>query len=176
MSRSISFLLFVLVIASSVASGQGTHVDSLWRGWQPLMGEWVGGGGGTPGQGEGGFSFTTDLQGTVLIRKNYASYPATPERPAFRHDDLMIVAHENGRTIADYFDNEGHVIRYAVSFSPDSNEVVFVSDIAPAQPRFKLTYVKEKEGEVKILFDIAPPGKPEAFSRYIEATAIRRGR
>jgi hypothetical protein len=63
-------------------------------GWGPvqyLMGDWIGEGGGAPGQGSGSFSFKPDLQGKILVRKNRAEYPATKDREAVVHDDLMVV-------------------------------------------------------------------------------------
>jgi hypothetical protein len=36
------------------------------------------------------------------------------------------------------------------------------------------TYTKVKEGTLKIKFAIAPPGKPQAFSPYIEAVLHRK--
>src|SRR5690349_5925928 len=88
-------------------------------GLQFLLGEWIGEGGGGPGEGSGAFAFARELQGKVLVRTNYAEYPASAERPAFRHDDLMIVYTDppSGRPHAIYFDSEGHVIEYAVEES-----------------------------------------------------------
>jgi hypothetical protein len=138
------------------------------------MGEWVGEGTGAPGEGTGGFTFSYDLQNTVLVRKNYANYPATKDRPAFTHDDLMIVYQESGKTRAIYFDNEQHVINYSVTVSSDSGSIVFVSDAVPSTPRFRLTNTKMSTDKMAITFEIAPPGKPEAFTRYIEAVARRK--
>jgi hypothetical protein len=148
-----------------------------WEGWKFLLGQWVGEGSGQPGQGSGGFSFVLDLQGKVLVRKNHADYPATKDRPAFSHDDLMVIYHEAGPPAARaiYFDNEGHVIQYDASFSEDGTTWVFLSDAAPSAPRYRLTYTKEKNGMLGIKFEIAPPGKPNAFSTYIEARARREG-
>ena len=146
-----------------------------WEGWKFLLGQWVGEGSGQPGQGSGGFTFVLDLQGKVLVRKNHADYPATKDRPAFTHGDLMVIYHEaeGSPARAIYFDNEGHVIHYDVSFSEDGSTWVFLSDPTPSAPRYRLTYTKEKTGMLGIKFEIAPPGKPEAFSTYIEARARR---
>jgi hypothetical protein len=146
-----------------------------WDGWKFLMGEWVGEGSGSPGQGEGGFTFSLDLQKRILERHNYALYPATKDRPAFRHDDLMVVYQGTGKsTQAIYFDNEGHVIRYMVEFAKDSSSVVFVSAPSTSEPRYRLTNSKDGDGKIGITFEVAPPGKPEAFQQYIKATARRK--
>ena len=145
-----------------------------WNAFKFLIGEWVGEGTGAPGEGAGGFTFSYDLQNTVLVRKNYANYPATKDRPAFTHNDLIVVYQEMGKTKAVYFDNEQHVINYSVTVSADSNSVVFVSDVIPSAPRFRLTNTKAGADKISITFEMAPPGKPEAFTRYIEATARRK--
>jgi hypothetical protein len=139
----------------------------------PLLGEWVGEGAGTPGEAKGGFTFSYDLQKRVIVRRNYAEYPAAKDRPAFRHDDLMIYYSEatGGPFRADYYDNEGHVIRYAVTVS--GGVVTCVSEPSPSAPRFRFTYTPAGPDVVKIKFEIAPPGKPEAFTPYIEASARR---
>jgi hypothetical protein len=147
-------------------------------GWGPveyLVGDWTGEGGGGPGQGSGSFSFKPDLQGKILVRKNRAEYPATKERAAFVHDDLMVVyrdAPEAG-LYAIYFDSEGHTIRYEVQAPPDGGEVVFVSGAEPSAPRYRLTYTRVEQNRLKIKFEIAPPGKSEQFTTYIEAGARR---
>lgn len=47
-----------------------------------LIGEWEGVGEGGAGAGKGVFSFGFDLQNKAIVRKNYAEYPATANRPA----------------------------------------------------------------------------------------------
>ena len=47
------------------------------------------------------------------------------------------------------------------------------SEIVSSAPRFKLTYTKVDDRSLKLKFEIAPPGKPEAFSKYIEADLQR---
>jgi hypothetical protein len=72
-----------------------------------------------------------------------------------------------------YFDNEGHVIHYAVELAPERGTLVFLSDVIPGAPRFRFTYRLAAADRLGIAFDIAPPGNPEAFSPYIQATAQR---
>jgi hypothetical protein len=150
-------------------------------GWGPveyLVGDWTGEGGGGPGQGSGSFSFKPDLQGKILVRKNRAEYPATKERAAFVHDDLMVVYRDTPEAAprAIYFDSEGHTIRYEVQAQPDGGEVVFVSGPEPSAPRYRLTYTRVDQDRVKIKFEIAPPGHPDQFATYIEASAHRVGK
>jgi len=139
---------------------------------QFLVGSWEGEP--RPGEPSGTSTFAPDLQGSVLVRTNHASSPATGERPASVHDDLMVIyADPSGALWADYWDNEGHVIRYAVSV-PAAGSVLFVSEASAATPRFRLSYSSAPEGKVSGRFEIAPPGKPEAFSTYLAWTMSRR--
>lgn len=171
--RYLSLVMVMCVVSGGLFAQQSLSALN-WNAFKFLLGEWVGEGTGSPGEGTGGFTFSLDLQNTVLVRKNYANYPATKDRPAFRHDDLMIVYQEGGKTRATYFDNEQHVINYSVTVSSDSNSIVFVSDMVSSAPRFRLTNSKAGKGKIAITFEIAPPGKPDSFSRYIEATARRK--
>ena len=159
-------LLFLGVAAS------GWAADKAWKDWQFLLGDWVGEGTGQPGQGTGGFTFAPDLQGQVLIRKSHAEYPATDKRPAYTHNDLMVVYGEAGHTRADYYDNEGHVIRYTVTLAPSGDSATFLSESSAQAPQFRLTYTKKAANELTIKFEIAPPGK--AMATYIVATAHRK--
>ena len=60
-----------------------------------------------------------DLKDKVLVRKNHAEYPATKDRPAVTHDDLMIVYVEatTKQLRAFYTDSEGNTINYLVTIS-----------------------------------------------------------
>lgn len=161
------FLLILLAAAASFAQSPPN-----WARWQFLIGDWIGEGSGQPGQGTGGFSLKPDLEGRVLVRTNWADYPATKDRPAYSHHDLMVVYPGGSAARAVYFDNEGHVIHYTAEIGED--RITFISGAEPKSPRFRLTYTKVAEGKVGIHFEIAPPGKPEAFAPYIDATARRK--
>jgi hypothetical protein len=169
----IIMVLILCAFASTIFSQQAAK-SSDWNSLKFLLGEWVGEGTGAPGEATGSFTFSYDLQNTILVRKNYAEYPAQNGRPAFRHDDLMIVYHEGNGTKAVYFDNEGHVINYRVNLSQDSLSTIFVSDAAPSAPRFRFSYTKNGNDKMKFSFDIAPPGKPEEFSKYLDGIVTRK--
>ncbi len=146
-----------------------------WDDWQYYLGEWIGDGTGEPGEGSGGFSFYFDLQNQILIRKNFAEYPATEEKPAYRHDDLMVIYREpEGPFRAMYWDNEGHIIYYIAKFSEDKNTLTFIGDILESAPRFRFIYKKIDSNTLGIKFEIAPPGKLEEFTSYIEAIARKK--
>jgi hypothetical protein len=146
----------------------------LGQDWGPaqfLVGNWAGEGGGQPGQGSGAFSFSPDLQGTILVRRSFAEYPPAGGRPASRHDDLMIVYRDAATRAlrATYFDSEEHVIHYTVE--PAGVGVVFVSEGPPSGTRFRMTYTSTGKDTLKFKFEIAAPGKE--FAPYVEAAAHR---
>jgi hypothetical protein len=66
-------------------------------------------------------------------------------------------------------------LRLPLAATPAEKKVVFLSVPGPG-PRFRLTYACGAPGEIRILFEITPPGAPESFRRYGEGTARRRGR
>ena len=178
MNRMVRVLLLITVAGllprTIASSSEGRMSD--WAPFEYLLGEWVGEGGGQPGQGTGEFSFHPDLQNRILVRKNYAAYPPTKDRPGFRHDDLMVVYREsdNASPRALYFDSEGHVIHYSITASSDKKTIEFLSEVLPSSPRYRLTYVRTGSDTLTLKFEIAPPGKPDSFSTYIEAKAKRK--
>ncbi len=167
-------LFFILFISSINTYSQ--QATDIWAKWQFLIGDWNGTGTGAPGEGKGGFSFYPDLDNKILVRHNYADYPAANNKPAFSHKDLMIVYPGENRQLpkAIYFDNEGHVINYTIAFNDSAKSVVFTSDVITGAPQFRLTYTANGTGNVKIKFEIAPPGKPGQFNPYIDAAALRK--
>jgi hypothetical protein len=137
----------------------------LWAPYTFLIGDWTADT--TADGGTGRFSFVQDLENKILVRRNQADYPAAKDRSASHHEDLMIVYVDAGATVkAIYFDNEGHVINYTVHW--DAGRLTFVSDPQQGSPTFRLSYTKSGDNTVKGQFEIAPPGKPDAFSMYKE--------
>jgi hypothetical protein len=130
-----------------------------------LVGDWEATGQGQPGQGTGHSVFRQDLQQRVMIRNSFAEYPAMGDKPASRHDDLMVIYADGPVLKADYYDSEGHVIRYGVA-TPSASAAVFTSDPMTGAPRYRLSYAL-KGDVLEGTFEIAPPGKPDAFQRYL---------
>ena len=167
--------LLLLVFALPVICAAQQKPAPQWAKFDFLLGTWTAAGSGSPGEGGGEFSFAFDLQKRVLVRRSHTAYPAAANRPAFAHDDLLIIYADDQQLFrADYYDNEGHVIRYAIEFSADGNTCALTSDVSPAQPRFRLIYRKTKEGELAITLDIAPPGQPNSFKTYVSGAARRK--
>lgn len=168
--RSAFILLSITFLAASLSFGQGN--DSRWEKLNSLIGDWKGEGSGKPGEGGGHFSFKLDLNENILIRTSHTEYPATKDKPLIVHDDLMIVYPDNSGNPnrAIYFDNEGHVINYSVTF-PNDNDIVFTSDRIPNVPVFKLTYSKIDDNLENVKFEMSNDG--EKFITYIEGKSIR---
>ncbi len=169
------FLFAPWALLAVASFAQGARQDDAWARWKFLIGDWVGVGSGDPGRGEGGFSFALDLEGKILVRKSFAEYPPKPgETKGIRHEDLMIVyaSEETPGYRAVYFDNEGHVIHYLVSFPAKQPSVVFESEQKPGGPRYRLDYEMGTKGEVLITFSIAMPGQP--YKVYVQGKSKRK--
>jgi hypothetical protein len=143
--------------------------SSSWDKWEWLLGEWLGEGSGQPGQGGGTFSFRLDLNEKILIRKSHSEYPSETNKPTNVHDDLMIVysAGSGNPAKAIYFDNEGHIINYTITYSDKS--IVLQSDKISNVPVFRLTYVPVDNETINTKFEMSQDG--ENFMMYIEGTS-----
>lgn len=172
MAKQTSTLCLFTFLLFTGARIRASSAENFWEAWQSLIGDWVGEGQGRPGNGAGNFSFNFDLQKKVIVRRNRADYPASPGRVASSHEDLMVIyPKESGKQIqAIYFDSEGHVIDYTAQFSPDRQVLTFLSEAVPSRPRFRLSYTKAEKSTLKVKFERAPPGKPDAFALYLTQT------
>ena len=162
-------LLLLLLLACPA-----TCSSDDWGALRSLVGHWTAAGAGAPGQGAGDFTFEPGLQGTILVRKSHTEYPATKDRQASVHDDLLIVFRDpdersEGALRAIYFDNEGHVIRYGVSMFGD--RIIFATDPAEHGMHYRLTYERDGGDTLRVQFEVAQPGK--TFTTYVTGTAKR---
>jgi hypothetical protein len=148
------------------------EIPDAWKPFQFLLGDWVGSGSGKPGENSGEFSLKFDLDQKILVRRNRNQLAPNAKQGGAVHEDLMIIYPQpgNGPFQAEYFDSEGHVIHYAISFV--DHTAVFESDGPTTAPRFKLSYDLKPDGLLGINFAIAPPGKP--FQTYVSGTAKRK--
>lgn len=140
--------------------------NPTWEKWNWLMGEWAGEGSGQPGQGSGTFSFQTDLDQKILVRKSHSEYPAAGNKPEIIHNDLMIIYSNNSGDPAKaiYFDNEGHTINYTISYCDKS--IVFTSERIQNFPVFRLIYVQLNNESVNTKFEFSEDGAK--FNPYVE--------
>jgi outer membrane lipoprotein-sorting protein len=163
-------LLLAAVLLSLVTFCQAQQ-NQKWEKWGWLLGAWKGEGSGKPGQGYGSFAFSFDLNNQVIVRRNHTEFPDVQGKPVTAHDDLMIVYYDpaGGAAKAIYFDNEGHVINYTVSFIDKS--IVLTSEKTGNTPAFRLTYTPLEKGDVDIVFDMSQDGT--TFVTYLEGKSKR---
>ncbi|HET9951444.1 MAG TPA: hypothetical protein VFS09_06575 [Candidatus Eisenbacteria bacterium] len=170
---SVSLLGFLFLSLADAPVGRTAPLPP-WHGWERVIGDWVGGNSrGVPGSASSsGFSFRYDLENRVIVRREWADYPARQGRPAFHHEGLMIVSPGEAGTPAraTAYDNEGHVIEY--DYAVSDSQIVFVSLRKEGLPRFRLTYRFEPD-RLAVRFDIAQPGAGDDFQPYVEGTATR---
>jgi len=167
-----ALLIILLLMSSQVGRAQPqTSLDSM----KVLVGKWVGEGTSDVGAGGGYFTFEASLNNKVLIRKNRAEYPATKNRGAITHDDLMIVyADASTKTLrAFYTDSGGNTINYIINVSDDGKTITFLSDARDPGPRYRLTYVLTKPDQIALTFEIASPDKPDQFKKFIDGRVRR---
>jgi len=174
MKKFYILLAAAFLFTLSNLSAQQPVKDADWSAYNFLIGQWAGEGNGAPGQGTGIVTFSYDLQKRVIVRRNETNFPKTDKAPAFSHNDLMVIYQQGDKTLATYWDNEGHTINYTVTFSADAKKLYFTSDIIPQAPRFRLVYDKLGENRYNNIFEIASPGKPEEFSKYLEGVIIKK--
>lgn len=162
-----ALLVVLLLWGPQVAQSQPQpNLDSL----QVLMGKWVGEGTSEVGVGGGYFTFEAGLKDKVLIRKNHAEYPATKDRAAVTHDDLMIVyADTTAKQLRGFYtDSEGNTINYLINVSNDGKTITFLSDGRDAGPRYRLTYLLTQPDQIQLTFEVAPSDKPDQFKKFID--------
>ncbi len=161
----------ILVFVQPLNAAEGPGIDSL----RFLLGTWRARGVGAPGEATGSAEFTQGLSGHVIFRKSFAEYPPKAGKPAYRHDDFMVIyADADSSVRADYFDNEGHVIRYAVR-SPAPGSAEFLSPATQSGPGYRLTYTLGASGNLDGKFEVAPPGGAGRFTTYLEWSSERGG-
>ncbi len=164
------FSAVCLAASAQPATSSGTKFGAQW---QLLAGEWKRET--AAGAGSGSCSFRFELGGHILLRTNHAELPSTGNRPAATHDDFMVIypGATESQAQATYWDNEGHMIEYAATWSPDGNTLVFLSKPAPG-PQFRLTYQKLDPDTFTVSFDMAAPGQAGAFKPYTSGRLRRQ--
>jgi hypothetical protein len=147
-----------------------------WKALAFLEGTWDAHtqGGAAQAQGSGTYSFASELKHHVLVRRSGDS--AGCKGPASfdcEHSDVLYVYQEaqNQPLKAIYFDNEGHVIHYAVS-TPDSTTAVFISEVSPSGPQFQLVY-ELKNTVMSGKFQMRMPGQVE-WKSYLEWSGAKK--
>jgi hypothetical protein len=158
------------IVVLAAVSTLNAQSNDAWKKLDFLLGDWTGFAGEkeTPhGAGQGAYSFQPELNRKIIVRRNAARYDS-----GVQHDDLMVIyldaPNETPRAI--YFDTEGHVIRYNLTF-PAAGRVVFESDGTQPGPRYRLTYWAEGAA-LNGKFELAPPGSE--YKTYMRWTSKKR--
>lgn len=136
-----------------------------------MIGKCAGEGSGQPGAGGGTFTFRTDLDKKILVRESHSEYPASGNKPAVIHNDLMVIYPEfSGNPVkAIYFDNEGYTINYSISYADKS--IVLTSDKIQNVPIFRLSYILLENSMINTIFEMSQDGVN--FTTYISGISKR---
>jgi len=170
------FALSVLFSALALAATTSRSADAPGlSALKFLEGKWVGEGSSEAGRGGGYATFEEDLQNKVIVRRNHAEYPASHDRAAYQHDDLMVIyVDPSSKGVrAFYTDNEGHVIQYVVSVSADGNTVTFLADREPGAAQYRLTYARLEENKMTILLEARGASQEGQFQKVVEGRMHR---
>lgn len=171
-------VLWGVALAVLVAGGEMTAQVPVksdpWAGLRFLVGTWEAktSGGNAQASGAGTYSFRLELKDHVLVRHSGYDSCTGPKDFNCEHGDLLYIYPEGrtGELQAIYFDNEGHVIHYAVTV-PKAGTVVMLSDPGEG-PQFRLTYVLT--GDVMAgKFQMRAPGAA-GFATYLEWSGKRK--
>jgi hypothetical protein len=146
-----------------------------WQGLGFLEGTWEARtqAGSAGAKAAGTYTFKHELKDHVLARYSVPAACEGPKNFDCEHGDVLYVYQEaQGQPLnAIYFDNEGHVIHYAVS-TPDSATAVFLSDASPSGPQFQLVY--QLKGAIMLgKFQMRMPGQQE-WKSYLEWSGAKR--
>ena len=146
-------LIFVALLIMPLLSINAQQADK-WENWKPLVGNWSGEGSGMSGEGTGSFSFTFDLNQSVLVRKS--SYNYVLEKANIPFDDIMIIYLVDGTpSKAAFFNHQGFSRIYSISYS---DKTITLNSEVPQTPAFRLTYTFIDDSTVTLKFEISRDG------------------
>ena len=165
-----TLLAAAVVLGGLALPAAAAAEDAAWKSLSFLVGDWTGTGSGAPGQGSGTFSFRPGLDGRILVRSARSEYPQGEGKPPVVHEDLLVVHGDGTRAI--YFDNEGHVIHYAIRVDEAARTATFLSE--DPGPAFRMTYRELLPGRLRVTFEISGSGKPGDFKAYLDGEALRK--
>jgi len=167
-------LLLLAALTLTAQAQQPKPASDPWRPLAFMLGDWTASGTKEQAAATGGLSFNLELGGKILVRRNFAEYPAQEAgKPPIRHEDLLIVypSPSDSQYAAIYFDNEGHVINYVMSYDEQKSTVRMESKGPEQAPRFRLDYVLNPDSTLNVAFSIAQPA--DTFKVYTTGVARR---
>jgi hypothetical protein len=161
--------------ASAQTPAKSPAKDDPWAGIRFLLGSWEAKttGGVAQAQASAGYAFRLELRDHVLARHSRSGSCSASDDFDCLHSDLLYVypASTGAALEAIYFDNEGHIIHYAVS-TPKPGTVVFLSDPVQPGPQYRLSYTF-LAGVMSGQFEMKTPGQTE-FTSYLEWSGKRQ--
>jgi hypothetical protein len=169
--RIIVALYIMILLQVQVPAVCGQEPQSQPRaccaGMDFLLGQWEASGAGEIGSSSGVMTFTQDLSGRVIVRRNES------RSKQGSHQDLMIIYRDSaGALRADFFDSEGHVIAYEVTVTETPPTAVFTHASTDKEPGFRFSHISTDDGSLDLVFEIARPGS-SVFKPYLKGVARR---
>ncbi|MFT3841474.1 MAG: hypothetical protein QM723_31085 [Myxococcaceae bacterium] len=118
-----------------------------------MVGDWDGQSSGGAGPSTGTFTLGPDLQTHVLTRRGFNITNGTQV-----HEDLTVIYIQGNDLRADYWDNEGHTVRYQVFPQPQAKQVVFESNPQGDGTQYRVTYRSLDDDHIEMKLDIGHAG------------------
>jgi hypothetical protein len=158
-----------LALLVQSAPARPATVEEPWKALTFLEGTWDAHtqAGSAGAEGNGTYTFKFELNHHVLARYSKQSDCKGPKAYDCKHSDLLYIYQgaQGQPPKAIYFDNEGHVIHYAVS-NPETSMAVFASEPLSSGPQFQLIY-QLKNGVMSGKFQMRMPGQAD-WKSYLE--------
>jgi hypothetical protein len=114
----------------------------------------------TGGTSTGVVSFTSEVGGSVVLRKDHVNLYDRSGKKKGSFDILMMIYPEAGTLHADYSDGQ-HIIHYTSADVSAGHSVSFTSASSPQAPTFKLVFSLDDPKTLNIDFSMAPPRSDE---------------
>ena len=159
--RQLTGTLAAVLLLAAPARAEPPRLKPGLAGLSFLIGRWT-----TPTRGQvqdtggsslGTSSFTPEVGGGVLLRKDHVSLYDKAGSPAGGFDIIMMIYPEAGVLHADYADGT-HVIHYTSAAVSAGRAVTFTSAISADAPTFRLAYTLTAPKTLAIDFAMAAPG------------------
>lgn len=155
--------MIALAISGSAAHAQAPAPTAPLAGLSFLIGEWAHGKGKVTDKGDtstGSSTFTNEVGGTVILRRDHTALFGATGRPVGAFDQIMMIYAEGGAVHADYSDGT-HVIHYVSSRIVPGKSIDFASAAGPEIPTFRLHYELANSTTLAVDFGMAPPGSTD---------------
>jgi hypothetical protein len=139
-----------------------------------LVGRWIAEGGrAAPDKPLRGVStIEPAVSGQALLRRDHTDVVGPDGAVVQSFDQIMLIYPDAGHLHGDYFDG-AHVIHYVDAVIEPEHSVRFTTAPAVGAPAFRLTYEKEADGRLRILFEMQAPGQ-SGFQTLAEGMARRQ--